>query len=341
MARQPRGKYIHPQQSQIVHTVTRCVRGAYLCGTDKATKRNYEHRRVWIQERLAFLAAGFGIDCLTFSVMSNHVHIILRSRPDLVRRWSNREVAERWVQLCPNRDGALPEREEISRLAKLPDKIAEIRLRLSDISWWMRLLTQTIAKRANKENGCRGRFWEGRYKAQLLTDETAILACTMYVDLNPVRATMADSLENSYFTGAKLRLDNLNRNQPNTRKRRVNGETNLLGKHLSNEPGKPWLSPIRLKRFAKLPDHSNSGLKNDRQRKGFLTMSEAEYLALTDWTGRQSRSDKRGRIPKNILPVLENLEIDCDRWIEINRKFRALFRKGSGISISLASTNAA
>lgn len=341
MARRPRGKYIDPNNSQIVHVVTRCVRGAFLCGTDKGTKRSFEHRREWIQNRLVFLAGAFGIDCLTFSVMGNHVHIILRSRPEVVRDWSDREVAERWVHLCPHRDGALPEREEIARLAKQRDQIAEIRRRLSDFSWWMRLLTQSIARRANKEDGCTGRFWEGRYKAQLLTDETAILACAMYIDLNPIRAAMADSLENSHYTGAKIRLETL---KVNRSRRSSHPSKNVVSnptKRLEKETRSSWLSPICLRRSPNWTGKAKSVGKVNQPPKGFLHMTEVDYLELTDWTGRQTRSDKRGRIPNNIRPVLEGLEIDGDRWLEINRLFRSLFRKGSGISISLASTNAA
>ena len=58
----------------------------------------------------------------------------------------------------------------------------QIRQRLSDISWWMGRLSQKIAVRANHEDKCTGRFWEGRYKSQALLDEASILACAMYVD---------------------------------------------------------------------------------------------------------------------------------------------------------------
>ena len=77
--------------------------------------------------------------------------------------------------------------------------------RLSDISWWMRLLSQNIAQRANKEDGELGKFWQARYRAVRLLDETAILACAAYVDLNPIRAAMAETIEDSDFTSAQKR----------------------------------------------------------------------------------------------------------------------------------------
>ena len=79
----------------IYHVVSRCVRRAFLCGDDEVSGNNFEHRKVWIKNRLEELAGIFGIDVCGYSVMSNHMHLILRSRPDLVESWSVMEVARR------------------------------------------------------------------------------------------------------------------------------------------------------------------------------------------------------------------------------------------------------
>ena len=168
MARLARGEYLDPQTIQIVHTISRCVRRAFLCGQDPVLGKSYEHRRQWIAERLEFLASIFAIDCLTFTIMSNHFHLVLRSRPDIVRGWSDEQVARRWLRLCPLRetpagDPAEPTDAELAMLLNNPMKIARLRIRLSDISWWMRMTNQKIAQRANREDGCTGHFW-GRFR---------------------------------------------------------------------------------------------------------------------------------------------------------------------------------
>jgi REP element-mobilizing transposase RayT len=96
MARVNRREVLAEGEIQVVHCVNRCVRRGFLCGTDDLTGQNYEHRRQWIRNRIEFLAGIFGIDVLGFSVMSNHLHVVLRSRPDVVTEWSDEDVARRW-----------------------------------------------------------------------------------------------------------------------------------------------------------------------------------------------------------------------------------------------------
>ena len=103
MVRLARGEYLDPLSIQIVHTIQRCVRRAFLCGIDPVTGKNHDYRRTWIRDRLEFLASVFAVDCLTYTVMSNHIHLVLTSRPDIVHSWSDEQVARRWLRLFPRR----------------------------------------------------------------------------------------------------------------------------------------------------------------------------------------------------------------------------------------------
>ena len=70
----------------------------------------------------------------------------------------------------------------------------------------MKNLNEYIAREANKEDNCTGKYWEGRYRSQALLDETALLSCMAYVDLNPIRAGIAKHLQDSDFTSIQERL---------------------------------------------------------------------------------------------------------------------------------------
>ena len=144
MARQNRRDMFDPNKVGAFHAAQRTVRRAWICGLDPVSGKSFEHRRTWIQNRLQELAASFGIDCLSFAVMVNHVHVILRNRPDIVALWSDEEVAKRWWQMYPlrkNKDKtpAVPTEGELKMLMT-PVRSKQLRSRLSDISWWMRSL---------------------------------------------------------------------------------------------------------------------------------------------------------------------------------------------------------
>ena len=234
---------------------------------------------VWIRARLEFLASIFGIDCLTYTVLSNHLHIVLRSRPDIVNTWTDEEIARRWLRLFPKRkkkDGspAAPSASELHMITADQERLKELRSRLSDISWWMRCTSENIAKQANREDECTGRFWEGRFRAQLLLDEASLLACAAYVDLNPIRAALAETPETSEFTGAKDRIDDLKAGS-------ADAPADTHAWERSRRRGRSgWMSPLEInERLDPVGPEPNPTSRRASQ-KGFLPMSLARYLEL-------------------------------------------------------------
>jgi len=159
-----RKEIVRQGEPGIFHVSSRVVRRAFLLGSDPLTGNDYNHRRQWIIQRLELLVANFVIDVCFLALLANHIHLVLRTTPRLVKRLGSWEVARRWLRLYPGRrvlDGSCvePTEEEVRALAADKEKIKTIRKRLSNISWFMAALSEHIARRANREDGCSGRFW--------------------------------------------------------------------------------------------------------------------------------------------------------------------------------------
>ncbi|WP_025821380.1 hypothetical protein [Shewanella marina] len=289
----PREKLVSLEDTPYYHCVSRCVRKAFLCGVDSYTGQSYEHRRDWIEDRLLLLAQVFSIDICAYAVMHNHLHVVLRVDVERAQAWTVKEVVVQWQKLFKGTiltqkllNGDKLEDYELDTLNKT---ITAYRNRLMDISWFMRALNEPIARKANKEDKCTGRFWEGRFKSQALLDEAAVLACMAYVDLNPVRSKIADSPECSDYTSIKRRI-----------KAAIRGE-----------------QPIELLPFI---GNEHSNMPNG------LMFSVRDYLQLVDDTGRHLRSDKKGAISASTMAILSRLNIPLENWTKVTSEFHDLFK---------------
>lgn len=202
-----RSSLIAPGSPGTFHCVQRCVRRAFLCGLDRYTGQSFEHRKPWVEQRVLLLSQCFAVSLHAYAVMSNHLHLVIQFDPAWQAHWSDADVASRWVRLFPPREDSQAARDDkCGRLLQQPERLAVLRARLANLSWFMKCLAEPIARAANAEDSCKGRFWEGRFKAQVLCDERALLAAMAYVDLNPIRAGLADSLAASSHTSIEHRL---------------------------------------------------------------------------------------------------------------------------------------
>jgi len=206
----PRYRQVSIEDTPYYHCISRCVRRAFLCGVDSATSFDFEHRRQWIVDRIKLLCSVFAVDLCAYAIMSNHYHIVVRINAEEITQWSDEEVAKRWMQVF---SGPLLMHQYLANadltsaeLKCVNDLFKTWRERLGDLSWFMRCINEPIARMANAEDHCTGRFWEGRFKSQALLDERALLACMAYVDLNPIRAAMARTPEQSDYTSIQERI---------------------------------------------------------------------------------------------------------------------------------------
>lgn len=295
----PRREQVSVDDTPYYHIISRCVRRTYLCGTDNTTGKCYEHRRQWIENRIRLLSSLFCVEICAYAVMSNHIHIVVKLCPEQVEELSNEHVVERWSSLFKGplllqkwRDG---ETLQPAELQAVSDSIDVYRKRLTSLSWFMKCLNEPIARHANSEDGCTGHFWESRYKSQALLTEEALLSCMAYVDLNPVRAGMAKTPEDSAHTSIKERIKP-QFDLADTVKEQV--ELHALLKF--DLPIKP------LAQF--------EGRVTNEQQSG-ISFSLNDYLELVDFTGRCIRLDKRGAIPNHLPPILQRLSLNPETWL--------------------------
>ena len=197
----PRSQIVSYDDTPFYHVISRCVQHTFLCGIDPYTKKDYNHRKQWIEDRIRILSSLFSIEICSYAVMSSHYHIVLKALPDEGTAWSDREVIKRWLSVYrgSNIERKFINNEPIKPYEKdaVDSKIPIWRERLKSISWFMKSLNEPLAREANSEMGTEGNFWISRFKSYALLDEEAVLTAMAYVDLNPVHAKMAKTPESS------------------------------------------------------------------------------------------------------------------------------------------------
>ncbi len=299
----PRYAQVSLDATPYYHCVSRCVRRAFLCGIDITTQQSYEHRRGWLEDKLLFLTSVFALDLCAYAIMSNHYHVVLHINKTQAEAWSAYEIIERWHELF---SGNMLSKRFISGelLSVAEDKVLNTcvetwRIRLMDISWLMRILNESIARQANAEDLCTGRFWEGRFKSQALLDEAALAACMAYVDLNPIRAGIAETPETSEYTSIKQRITAVMQNKHQL-------------KALYTFSGNPRKS---------MPEGMPFKLK--------------DYIDLVEWSGRIMRDDKRGCIKTSTPPLLARLNMGVDNWLYLTQHFESKLKGMVGAAYKL------
>ena len=335
---QRRSLSVDLESTRYYHCITRCVRRAYLCGEDAVTGKSFEHRREWIEKRIVRLSGIFAVDVYAYAVMSNHLHVVVRVDEERAAGWDDDEVVRRFGGLFRL---AKKELDAMAPAAKKA-RIAEWRERLGSLSWMMRALNEWIARKANKEDGCKGRFWEGRFTSQPLLDEQALVTCMAYVDLNPVRAGMTKTLEGSAHTSIRARLEeaasflDVHADDDDARARRATPRAAREAfEEARTRRTKAQLVPEGLAPFAdQVPKYEAevvlghiSDVASDERDPGrplAAPMNFIDYLELVEWAGRCVR--EKGGVTQGQLshtPVLlTRLQMDPRGWL------RAMTRHG-------------
>lgn len=279
------------------HCISRCVRRAFLCGEDRFTGRNFDHRKKLLESELLRLSGLFFLDISAYAIMSNHYHVVLFINKAEHDSASAKEVVARWHQIHKGNDLShrYQNNETLSpvELESMNALIELWRQQLLSISWFMRVINEKMARVANKEDEVTGRFWEGRFTCQALLDEPSILTCMVYVDLNPIRAGIAKTPETSPHTSIKKRIE-------------------CLTKDNNSNPPEVLLHPFVGNYRQDMPEG--------------IAFHFEDYLQLVDWTGRAMLDNKRGSIADSHPPILNRLSITTSHWLYLTSHFESHFK---------------
>jgi len=178
----------------------------------------------------------------------------------------------------------------------------------------MKCLNEPIARQANQEDNVTGHFWQSRFSSQALLDEAAVLTAMAYVDLNPIRAGIAETPETSDFTSVQQRIAEWK------------GRQKLTG----NEADQPKAARDKTSLDATIvkllgfSDDSGEAAANE------MPYSTTDYLELVDWSGRAIIEGKKGSIPDHLPPILQRLKLDPEQYLVYVKKPKFGFANALG-----------
>ncbi len=307
-----RSEQIDLNATPYYHVMNRCVRRSFLCGYDEFTHTDYSHRKAWVVDRLKYLANVFAVKICAYAIMSNHYHVVLYVDDQQVQSWSEEEIIHRWASIFP---------KDAKENKHLKSKIELWKERLTSISWFMRCLNEKIARDVNEEDDTSGRFWEGRFKSQALLDEGALLSAMVYVDLNPIRAGISKTPEESEFTSIYERIQHISKQM------KINNFKSI--KQQKRERADIYNSLVQPKSLVPFANVS-------KNHSHVIDFRLSDYLELVDCTGRIIRDDKdAGSISERLTPILTRLQFKPTNWIALVKNLSKNFSYAVGSEILL------
>lgn len=328
--RRKRTEIACPLFSNSFHITQRCVRREALLDDKLPCRGRFRSRREAILDCLKLLASAFAIDIIRFSIMGNHLHLILRNRPDVAKNLTDREVVERWFRICPgycraladyrNKPGERVSERDIERVLRDSTRIAELRLRLSSISHFMWSLNNYTSKLFNLMDGKEGSFWQSRYKLKLLLDDLSLLLCGLYIDLNPIRAGVEPRPEDCLYTSAFFNLE----------------AARIISEFPDIDPQTlpdAFFAPITISSDKDAACSARFSLRASDF--GFTDMTMHEYFILLDLIGRLISKPNIAAIPSSLPPIFERLDLKWENAVELVKSYEGLFKFFVGTRESL------
>jgi REP element-mobilizing transposase RayT len=292
-----------------------------LTGRDPQTRKDWSHRKELIRLRIEVLASVFAIDVCDHTVLDNHLHLILRNRPDIVTGWSDEEVARRYLRLNHSdldlRDE--PRQERIDDLVADKEKLAAARHALSSISEFMKQLKCSVAVVCNAEDGCSGCFWQSRFVSERLVDDARLLVCSLYVNLDPIRAGLARDIDDAEYTSTYQRLCDERSASPEAHADPSKSDESRR----EVRPNSGYLAAMSL------DGDGYDGVEARRRasNEGYLGLKLADYVELLESIVRRERAERDGGELLEYSPILVRMGVGRAQWEHALRRIGRRFSR--------------
>ncbi len=290
--------------------------------------RDSDWVKIWIENRLCFLAEVFAIGVCGHALMDTHFHLLLLVQVEVAEQWSGKEVASRWARLCPPRDRKrkLLTGEELQFWVDEKSKderwIGIHRQRLMDLGWFHRFLKQPLSRLINAADGTSGTIFKGRYKSIAVLDAEGLMATNIYVDLNPLAAGISATPEESKFTSLRLRFDNALRNW------KLDELITSLRNCVSFES-----KTSEIEKLLWLVAIENKPRATGDKLGMFESVTLGQYFLLVDQAARIPRVGKAS-LSIESLGILDRMAIAHERWVRINQALATGVFRGNYLSSS-------
>ncbi|MEM7672616.1 MAG: transposase [Verrucomicrobiota bacterium] len=179
------------------HCMTRTVNGERLFG---------DGEKEVLRKMLGQVADFCGVELLTYCVMSNHFHVLLRV-PD-VSKVSDRELLRRYRVLYPK-----PTKYQTASIGVMEKELEQggeeaevirrrLLARMGDVSEYMKAVKQRFSVWYNRSHQRYGTLWAERFKSVLVEGQgNPLQTMAAYIDLNPVRAGLVEDPKDYRFCG--------------------------------------------------------------------------------------------------------------------------------------------
>ncbi len=144
-----------------------------------------EVEQQYLLELMRHLSQVFFVKVFSFSILSNHFHLVVQMQES--EAYTDAELEGRFRLYYGDKPSFTEEEAKICRR------------RWSDLSEYMKQIKKRFSGWYNRRHDRRGALWSGRFESVVLEYDEALLKCMAYADLNAVRANLVDRPESYRF----------------------------------------------------------------------------------------------------------------------------------------------